>query len=128
MKVIFYTFFACLALFPALQAIPSDLNQSIREYKAILDSPLLKNAIGENEFIFDVERKTQNIDSKIAIYEITTHSHIAQPQNPQLISAVIRQYRVKIKLSPNPEIGPKVITVLSVKPITRHSDESSSSH
>lgn len=113
MKTFFATLFACLALMQSAQAVESNLGESLREYQAILDaSSLLATVIPESEFIVEIERKTRDLDATTVFYEIKTASFSTQHPN----HFRTHEYRVKLLITPNPLIGPPVITVVSVTP------------
>lgn len=127
---------AMMSFILPMEAIPSSLGQSIREFEAILDSPLLPGAIAESEFIFEIERKTNNLEATTVHYIITTHV----PTNNNGFTAELdafpemkkhhssshecctrtNRYRARLELTPNPAIGPVIINVVSIEQISRH--------
>lgn len=112
MKILFGTLLACLALTQSLQAIPSNLGESLREYQTILDnSAALAQVIPENEFIFEIQRKTKNIDATIIKYEVETHSFSKHNHFKA------HEYLVILQQSPNPQVGPPILTFVSITPI-----------
>lgn len=131
MKILLCALVSCFALIQTIEAIPSDLNQSIREYKAILDSPKLPAAVSQSESIFDFDRKTRSRDAETVYYVIQTRSPRTEivessselAENDTFCGRSgskerIKKYRVKLLITPNPEIGPKIIKVVSIKPIS----------
>lgn len=133
MKILLCALVSCFALVQTVEAIPSALNQSIREYKAILDSPKLPAAVSEPESIFDFDRKTKSLDAETVFYVIQTRSprtevvelssELSDGENDTFCGRSgskdrIKKYRVKLLITPNPEIGPKIIKVVSIKPIS----------
>lgn len=122
MKTLICSFLACMA-FMQLQAIPSNLEESKREFQAILDSPLLTDAIPQGEFIFEIDRKTRRIEASHVRYLVTTATGSVFPMGDHHHHhCKSHQYEVLLTLTPNPEIGPPIITVDSVTRLPCHGD------
>lgn len=133
MKKFAVALLASFALIQSVQALPSALNQSIREYNAIETSDLLREAISEDQAIIDIARKTKNLDAKIVFYEIKTISPAGEEAEKPAVDTIstenevakarprdiTRRYVAKLKIKPNPEIGPVIITVVSIEPIVK---------
>lgn len=151
---------ATFAIVPSLQAIPSNLGESLLEYEAILNSPLLQTTLSQSEFITDIERKTKKIifttgtviyvirtmqpitttgsgssrfleeeefsiegeefslddEEVLANYDAATADEAEKLAGSRKHSRE-RTYLAKLLLTPNPQIGPPVITVVSIKRI-----------
>ena len=138
MKLFLSTLLASFAVTLSLQAIPSNLGESLREFEAIIDSPLIQSVIGPEEFIFEIERRTHNLTDTTVYYEIKTDipgSSSSADIGVQVAgidgdSAVMkssnhnRHYKVRLRLTPNPMIGPVIIEVVSIKRISEHHSHS----
>ncbi|MBA3720954.1 MAG: hypothetical protein H0W88_00965 [Parachlamydiaceae bacterium] len=138
MKKFIATLILSFACFQSVDARPSLLNETILEYQAILDSPKIQNKIGQNEAIFDIKRTTKNLEANTIFYVIVTREVLLEDnsdfsaENDLLMDfdarckkkkhhdsdTKIRSYEVKVVLTPNPQIGPDVITVVSIKQIS----------
>lgn len=139
MKKFIIALVAGFAFIHSAQAIPSNLGQSLIEYEAIVSSPLVTEVIPQSEFIIDIERITKSLTATTLIYQITTL--VQKPAHAESHSGVEveledeadydssrshrrnshNKYKVKIKVTPNPQIGPPILTVVSVTPISSHS-------
>lgn len=117
MKYFFASVVASLVAMQSLQAIPSNLGESMREYQTILDSALIQETIPPSEFIFDIKRKTKHINASIIRYIVKTHL-FGTPRGVQGLiarsSSEENEYKVKMTASPNPEIGPPILEVVKV--------------
>lgn len=132
MKKYIVALLASFACMQSVQAIPSNLGQSLLEYAAIENSSLLQDVIPQSEFIVDIQRKTRDISASEAIYFIKTLA--SEVEAPVAVDKKCHRrdgrnynlYRVHITLTPNPELGPPVITVDSITQVQhryhRHSD------
>lgn len=112
MKAFVGALVASLAMVQSLPAITSDLGLSLLEYQAIIDSPLIQTEISQSEFIVEIERKTSSLDATVVKYEIETLT----PSSHHHDHHKKREYIATLNLSPNPLIGPPVITVVSIVP------------
>ncbi len=139
--VSFIASLACLQSAHALPAAPSNLNESIREYQAILNADMLiDEVIPQSEFIFDIRRITRNIEASVVFYIIKTRVFpgiedientielqkcaVSQECNGRKSHSHhhrVHRYSVKLLITPNPEIGPPIITVERIRPIGKHS-------
>lgn len=150
MKKFLFSLIACFAWMQSGHAITSTLNQSINIYEAILSAVSTGDVISQNEFIIDVERKTRGIDlGNSILYQITTvlpdlesssavakfdppgsdedfnadeytahhHRHRHRHHNRKTI-----KYAAVISVTPNPAIGPPVVTVISITPVSHHAE------
>ncbi len=109
MKFFFGALAACLIFIQSMHAIPSNLGESILEYQAILNSDLLQTTVPQAEFIFEIERKTKSIDATLVHYEIKTRIFYKEHHKTH-------EYIATLSLTPNPQIGPPIITVVSITP------------
>lgn len=133
MKKIMLSLVTSFALMQSVQAIPSNLGESLIEYSAIIDSSLLQSTIPQSEFIIDIKRKTKSLTATTVIYEVVTRvsgnseiealmthcSHSSHHDGGQ--RSQINKYSVQLVFTPNPQVGPPIITVVSVEPISSHS-------
>ncbi len=79
MKKYIATLLASFVCMQSVQAIPSNLGESLLEYAAIENSPLLQDAIPQSEIIVDIKRKCRKGDNSTeVVYFIRTIS----PQEP----------------------------------------------
>ncbi len=113
-------------------AIPSNLGESLIEYDAILNSPLIQTSISQAEFIIDIKRVTKSITATTVFYEIKTLLFETEGTNANVINSDIIEmghhshtkelkYKVKLLLTPNPQIGPPLVDVVSITPISKRS-------
>jgi hypothetical protein len=119
------------ALVSSLQAIPSNLGESINEYEAILNSSLLQTSLEQSEFIIDLKRLTKALTATTVYYEIRTYSptapvtagetesHEKSQKHPRKHHHNEKRYSVEITLSENPQIGPPIIDVVSIVPTSK---------
>lgn len=132
MKILLSLTIALLSLMQPAIAATTNLVQSIFEIQSILNSPLILSVIPQTEFIFDIQRKTQSTDlddlPKVVIYDITTRltsdstTTVLVDDHLLLLNdrTITKKYKVQLTLSTNPVIGPPVITVDSITPISCH--------
>jgi hypothetical protein len=123
MKKFMLTLVASFALVQSAQAITSNLNESINFINAITDSPLIQTVIPQSEFIVDIKRKSTDLAASEAIYEIKTIAAVVEDalsgsgshhHHHQHTST--NKYIVKVLVTPNPQIGPEILTVESITP------------
>lgn len=133
MKKIIFSLIAGFAFIQAAQAVPSNLGESLLEYNAIISSSLLQSTIPQDEFIIDIKRKTKNLTATTAIYEVVTFvqtglqtgmlaTHHGCHDSHSGGQSQTNTYRVQLVFSQNPQIGPPIITVVSVEPHSSHSN------
>lgn len=118
MKKFILSLIVSFAFVGAAHAIPSNLNQSIREFTAIEKSELLSQTIAQSEFIVDIERKTKDLHADVVVYKICTLSTKECDSECAGKCPGKKQktyYKVTLELAPNEAIGPKVINVVSVE-------------
>lgn len=120
---------ASFGFIQAAQAIPSPLTQSIFYYDAIFSSPLFLETVTQNEFVVDVKRKTRDLNAETAIYEVRTRS--GSTDDNIIVDAEDYDthcfpwgrhgenlYIVEIAVTPNPQIGPPILTVVDVEAVS----------
>ncbi len=135
MKKIVFSLIASFAFIQGAQAlvgIPSNLGESLLEYNAIISSPLLQATIPQDEFIIDIKRKTRNLTASTSFYEVVTRvqrgfqeaveTGCGWHHNRRGNRNQTNTYRVQLVLTSNPQIGPPIITVVSVEPRSSHSN------
>lgn len=133
MKKFIVSCLACLSYFHSTQALLPNFNESIAEYQAILNAQsLLATKISPSEFIIDIQRKTRNLDAETVFYEIVTtsgsNSCDTDVENNPILRRQhhhhhkTRKYLVKLTITPNPAIGPDIITVDSIEKKSTHSN------
>lgn len=145
MKLLLSALLACLAVTQSVQAITSNLNSSLIELQAILNSPLIQTAIGQDEFIFEIERRTHNLIDTTVYYEIKTdipgdssgsscEANVAgiEQESDEVLPLAMKHrhhhhnkhYKVRLEVTPNPAIGPPLVEVISIKRISEHHSHS----
>lgn len=141
MKKLAVTLFACMALMQSTFAATSALTESLLEFEAITNAigtnPLFQNVIPATEFITDIDRITPQVDITGNVkYEITTRvlnsasesSLSIEEENFEHYSTSQHRgrhrqnntYIATLFVSPNPAIGPNIVTVLSIKKTHSH--------
>ena len=115
MKKLLLTIAASLSIVGSAQAALSNLYQSAAYFTAIISSSQFGTVIPPNQFVTEIKRKTSNIDAAEAVYEIKTRdaetiqgSHSHHPHT--------HKYYAHITVTPNPGIGPDILTVTSIVP------------
>lgn len=135
MKKVVFSLIASFAFIQAAQAlvgIPSNLGESLLEYNAIISSSLLQATIPQDEFIIDIKRK-KSLTATTSIYEVVTRvqrgfqsealeTRCGHRDRHRRNQSQTNTYRVQLALTPNPQIGPPIITVISVEPRSSHSN------
>lgn len=136
MKKIAFFLIACLTCMQSTYAATSALTESLLEYEAITTAigtdPNFQNIISQNEFIIDIKRITHQVDiTGIVKYDILTRV-ISAPGN--VVASMEQEaiemhssgshkhkhhhhtnsYIATLEVSPNPGIGPNIVTVLSI--------------
>lgn len=137
MKLFLSALLACFAFAQSVQAITSNLNSSLNEYQAIINSPLIQTAIGQDEFIFEIARRTHDLTETTVFYEIKTEIPGANSSNGCEVNMAAmelnskhhhhnlsKHYKVRLEVTPNPEIGPPIVEVISIKRISEHHSHS----
>lgn len=137
MKKLAFSLIACLAFLQSTYAATSALTESLLEYEAITSAigtdPNFQNIIGPNEFIVDIKRITRQVDILGTVkYDITTRvisttgsvSATVEQEALEMHSGESHKHRqhtnkyvAKLNVSPNPGIGPNIVTVLSIKQV-----------
>jgi len=123
MKKLAFILIAYLTCLQTAQAATTALAESLREYEAITDfigAPGF-TVIGPDEFIVDIARLTRRIDIlgtveyKICtqrvtgpIAELNNNSDEERPRHAEYLATIL--------VTPNPGIGPNIVTVLSIEP------------
>lgn len=121
-----------LAIVQSSYAATSPLAESLLEYDAITSAigtnPEFENVINPSEFIIDIQRITKKVNFIGDVkYKIVTRvprndhlgeqgekgSHHKHRHHTHLYLAIVN-------VAPNPEIGPNIVTVLSITPIHHH--------
>lgn len=132
MKKLAFSLIACLAFTQSSFAATSALTESLLEYEAITSAlgtnPNFQDIIGADEFIIDIKRITRKIDVTGKVkYAIVTRvindNFVEEP-----VSSSDRHkhhhhhhhhhthtYIATLDVAPNPEIGPNIVTVVSIK-------------
>lgn len=131
MKKLFVSLIACLAFSQSIFAACSPLCETIRQIEAILDSISLQfpNVIPSSESIVDVRRKTKEINTLGEIqYFIVTRlpedntddesSNNCREKHHK--KQHCRTYLATILVTPNPGIGPQVVTVENIERVRGH--------
>jgi hypothetical protein len=138
MKKLAFSLITCLAFVQSTYAATSALTESLLEYEAITSTigtnPSFQNIISPFEFIIDIERITHQTDVigivKYAIVTRVTSETITDvSKEEQAIETRSSEsgshgsghhhhhkntYIAKLNVSPNPGIGPNIVTVLSI--------------
>jgi hypothetical protein len=124
MKKIIASIIACTVM---LQASPtfaatSGLSESILEFEAITSAlgtnPAFQGVIPQNEFITKIKRLTKKVDTLGTVkYGIVTKV-ISNGMGGHSHEKHHGVYLATLNIAPNPAIGPDVITVVSIVPIT----------
>jgi hypothetical protein len=143
MKKIIVALVASFAFIQSVQAIPSNLGQSVTEYSTIIGSDLIFEVIPAGEFIIDIKRITKElVDSGEVIYEIKTLvpsasegstvgslNDIEMKHCHRRHNNVVNEnrYRVVLLLTPTSVIGPPTPSVVSITLIANHSTRINSS-
>jgi hypothetical protein len=144
MKKLAFSLIACLAFVQSTYAATSALTESLLEYEAITSAigtdPNFENIISPVEFIVDIKRITRKVNiTGIVKYRIVTRvicstaginaSEIQEeyssgnPKHKHCHDST-NIYVATLNVSPNPGIGPNIVTVLSIKKV-RSSKKSS---
>lgn len=112
LAIIFVAFLAC----SQTNAATSALTNSLLEYEAItnfIGAPNF-NTIGPNEFIVDIKRLTRRVDILGTVeYEICTQEVRANAKDNNNDGA-FHNYLATLLVEPNPAIGPRQVTVISI--------------
>jgi hypothetical protein len=103
---------ACVVMVQAAYGATSALTESLLEYEAITSAigtdPNFQNIIPPNEFIIDIKRLTKHLDVLGDVeYKILTRS-LSEHHHHSI------KYIATLNVSPNPGIGPNIITVVSI--------------
>jgi hypothetical protein len=122
MKKFILAMVASFAFIGSVHAIPSNLNQSLREFTAIEKSELLSQTISQSEFIIEIERETKDLNADTVVYKIKTVSFASNSDcncdgKCSERKKQKNRYKVTLELTPNEAIGPKVITVVSIEEV-----------
>ncbi len=124
MKKLAFSLIACLAFTQSTYAATSALTESLLEYEAITSTigtnPNFQDIISPNEFIIDIKRITRRIDiTGLVKYAIVTR--VIDGAGDQSSSERRKHrhhhnntYVATLDVSPNPGIGPNIVTVLSI--------------
>lgn len=129
MKYFLCVLIAAFSLLSSIEALPSPLGESLIEYQTIISSPLLQSTLLPDEMVVDVVRLTKDIAASTIYYEIRTRIpqiesvdyEIAKGKKPPHIH-LSNRYKLKMDSSLNPFIGPRVLTVISIKPLSHHTE------
>lgn len=143
MKKFALSLVACLALVQSAYAATSPLAESLLEYEAITSAigtdPNFDSIINPSEFIVDIQRITKqvnvlgNVEYKIltrlpppptalshcesSSSSSSSHKHKHHHHHHHHHNLETRTYIVTLSVEPNPEIGPNIITVISITPL-----------
>lgn len=116
MKKFAFCFFLLLASLQAnyASAAITSFAESILEVQAILDAtsdPQFSSLFKTSDFITGIARVTRDLDTVGEIrYTLRTRN---------IGTNRVKDYRVILDVSPNPGIGPKIITVEDIRRISR---------
>jgi hypothetical protein len=120
MKKLALVIIASLAYLQTAQAATTALVESLLEYNAItayIGAPGF-TTIGPAEFIIGIDRITRSVDvvPGIARYRICTRIVTAGMDEDGLETEgrVYHEYIATLSITPNPGIGPNIVTVLSI--------------
>jgi hypothetical protein len=130
MKKLTVVFIVYLAYIQSVHAATTALTESLLEYEAItnfIGAPGF-NIIGPDEFIIDIDRITRQVDILgvvkygICTQLVTALDDNAEPENNNYRECDERDHNNKrqdayiatLLVTPNPGIGPNIITVLSI--------------
>jgi hypothetical protein len=136
---------ASLAFNQPAQAAVSNINESFHEYQTIISADFaIETVIPQNEFIVDIRRLTRDIEITVptdVYYRITTkipegiegiittieteingesahsHSH-SHSHSHRRHRDPYNRYIVHLLVTPNPGIGPNIVTFISIQPET----------
>lgn len=119
MKKLAFSILACFAFVQSSFAATSALTDSLLEYDAITSAlgtnPKFENVIPAGEFIVDIKRITKQIDSFGKVqYRITTLFPTQKHSHSHSHEFKTAKYIATLNVSPNPAIGPHIITVKSI--------------
>ena len=111
MRVLFFALSLLVA--STAQGAISPFSESVVIIGKIIESPLLREAVPQNEAVVVIEAKGSHREASALFYEVTT----------RLIGEchkVHHHYLVELSVQPNPGIGPRQIEVTEVKPVSEH--------
>lgn len=134
MKKLAFSLIACLAFVQSTYAATSALTESLLEYEAITSAigtdPTFQTLISPVEFIVDIKRITHKVDITGTVkYRITTFVLSATAGANALMEQEAHScgghknrrntniYVATLNVSPNPGIGPNIVTVLTIKKV-----------
>lgn len=130
MKKFIASFIACLALVQSSYAATSALTESLLEYEAITTAigtnPIFENIIPPTEFIIDIKRLTRQVSNlgevKYGILTRVLTSDSTTGCDCHKRHHFSNRYIATLNVAPNQDIGPNVITVVSLVPLHEHDD------
>lgn len=119
MKKFLIFLIACVALTQSIHSATSALTESLLEYEAITlaigSDPNFQNVIPVNQFIVDIKRITKEIAVLGQVkYRIVTRTVTDDSSRKNRRTS---RYIAKLNVSPNPGIGPNIVTVVSIVPV-----------
>ncbi len=113
---------ACIAIFQSGYAATSALTESLLEYEAITNAigtdPTFEGVIPATEFITDIKRITKEVDITGEVkYKIITEDVATTPTTGHCGCHKKNHHHTYIavlSVTPNPGIGPNIVTVVSI--------------
>lgn len=127
MKKFFVLLIASVAMLQSAHAATSALTESLLEYEAITDAigtnPDFENVIPQTEFIIDIKRITKQINILGTVkYRIVTQKPTSTGQEAchkrRKHHRNTVEYLAILLVSPNPGVGPNIVTVESIEKIS----------
>lgn len=130
MKKFVILLITCIAMVQTSFAATSALTESLLEYNAITNAigsdPNFQNVIPVDEFIVDIKRLTKRIDILGTVkYGIITRTVTADNNQDDSRSKHRKRnrphrYIATLNVAQNPGVGPNIITVVSIVPVSSH--------
>lgn len=123
MKKFAIALIASMAFVQSTYAATSALTQSILEYEAITtalgSNPEFEDVISPSQFITDIKRITPDVNVTGTIkYQIVTLIP-GKKHDCSCTKKQVHYYIAKLLVEPNPDIGPFITTVVSIKEVKK---------
>lgn len=116
---------ACSAMIQSTYGATSALTESLLEHEAITSAigtdPSFQDIISPNEFIVDIKRLTKqlNVIGEVKYVIVTRIPSDGSDQECHDHRGPIK-YIATLFVAPNPGIGPNIVAVASIRPVSDH--------